>query len=198
MDPLKFSAAWLLCLFSAVLARGSGGESRFEFSVEMAVPVRMVLYASSEEAAKTASGSGVCANSRVERDHERLRSGQRGAASFGFVGSGQEFPVSADLWNVLSRANEMSIASGGASTSRSARWSAFGGSARQGELPSPERIQQQLASVGFKSMELRQPGRRVLLTRPGMWIDLGGIAKGYAIDEALKVLRAPSLQRRVG
>lgn len=192
MDPLKFSAAWLLCLFSAVLARGSGGESRFEFSgVEMAVPVRMVLYASSEEAAKTASEAAfarIRELNGIMSDYDPASEVRRLSAS---SGSGQEFPVSADLWNVLSRANEMSIASGGAFDVtigpvvrlwRRAR--------RQGELPSPERIQKQLAAVGFKSMELRQPGRRVLLTRPGMWIDLGGIAKGYAVDEALEVLRA--------
>ncbi|MDD4787357.1 MAG: hypothetical protein PHO07_09300, partial [Pirellulales bacterium] len=56
MNPLRFSAAWLLCLLSAGLVHGSGEESRFEFSgIEMAVPVRMVLYAPSEEAALAAS-----------------------------------------------------------------------------------------------------------------------------------------------
>ncbi|MDD4270347.1 MAG: FAD:protein FMN transferase [Pirellulaceae bacterium] len=191
MNPLRFSAAWLLCLLSAGLVHGSGEESRFEFSgIEMAVPVRMVLYAPSEEAALAASQAALARIRELNgimSDYDPASEVRRLSAS---SGSGEEFPVSADLWNVLSRANEISIASGGAFDVtigpvvrlwRRAR--------RQGELPTPERIQQQLASVGFQAIEMRQPGRRVLLTRPGMWIDLGGIAKGYAIDEALKVLR---------
>jgi thiamine biosynthesis lipoprotein len=39
-------------------------------------------------------------------------------------------------------------------------------------------------------MHLDPAARTVLLDRPGMRIDLGGIAKGYAGDQALRVLRA--------
>jgi thiamine biosynthesis lipoprotein len=54
------------------------------------------------------------------------------------------------------------------------------------ELPSQERLEQARSAVGYQAIELE--GRRVRLTRPGMRLDLGGIAKGYALDAALKTL----------
>src|SRR5262249_31153182 len=37
------------------------------------------------------------------------------------------------------------------------------------------------------------PGDRVRFRHPGLRIDLGGIAKGFAVDRALDVLRAPGM-----
>ena len=43
--------------------------------------------------------------------------------------------------------------------------------------------------VGFRNLVLNQRDTTVFFARPGMRIDLGGIAKGYAIDRAVAVLR---------
>jgi thiamine biosynthesis lipoprotein len=42
--------------------------------------------------------------------------------------------------------------------------------------------------TGWQSMTLDMHRRTVRLTKPGMQLDLGGIAKGYACDEARRVL----------
>lgn len=57
------------------------------------------------------------------------------------------------------------------------------------QLPKPEKIQQLLNLVNFDNVEINAREQTVLLTKPGMRLDLGGIAKGYAIDRAYKVLR---------
>ncbi len=54
-------------------------------------------------------------------------------------------------------------------------------------LPDSEAIASLLPLVDFRHFVLR--GTSLYLTRPGMQIDLGGIAKGYAVDEAMKVLQ---------
>jgi FAD:protein FMN transferase len=41
------------------------------------------------------------------------------------------------------------------------------------------------------------PGRRVRFLRPGITIDLGGIAKGYAVDRAIAVLRDRDMRQGV-
>jgi thiamine biosynthesis lipoprotein len=46
------------------------------------------------------------------------------------------------------------------------------------------------AKVGYEKMLLDRKAKTVKLTVPGMEIDLGGIAKGFAVDRALVVLRA--------
>ncbi len=60
---------------------------------------------------------------------------------------------------------------------------------RTGDWPDPVRRQEALVLVGSEKMQLDAAARTVRLERPGMRIDLGAIAKGYAGDEALGVLR---------
>jgi FAD:protein FMN transferase len=57
-----------------------------------------------------------------------------------------------------------------------------------GLLPRPEAARPPDSSASWRDIELLG-GERVRLRRP-LWIDLGGIAKGYAVDRAIEVLRA--------
>jgi len=56
-------------------------------------------------------------------------------------------------------------------------------------LPSQDEIDQALASVGYEKVELDTASATLQLLGPGVAIDLGGIAKGYAADRAAEVLR---------
>ena len=63
-------------------------------------------------------------------------------------------------------------------------------SARQTkELPSPQSLQAVLGRVGYRFVRLDPQHHTVELLRPKMRLDMGGIAKGYAVDEAMAVLR---------
>jgi len=65
-------------------------------------------------------------------------------------------------------------------------WSA---AARRGELPSDVERQAAIERVGYEDIRLHDDGRAAL-ARPRMAIDLGGIAKGYALDRMVAALRA--------
>ena len=54
-------------------------------------------------------------------------------------------------------------------------------------LPSPAAVQRARARVGSEKLRLSSAGR-VSLTRTGMAIDLGGIGKGYALDQLAGLL----------
>ncbi len=56
-------------------------------------------------------------------------------------------------------------------------------------LPSAEQLANACALVGMDAVELNEADLTVQFARAGMWIDLGGIGKGYAIDAAVAVLR---------
>lgn len=62
-----------------------------------------------------------------------------------------------------------------------------------GVLPVPESNFVPDARAHWRDIELLE-GERVRLRRP-LWIDLGGIAKGYAVDRAIEVLRAHGATR---
>ena len=65
-------------------------------------------------------------------------------------------------------------------------WGFFGG---PGRLPSERELRNALQTVGYRKLSL-DPGRRtVQFLREGMALDLGGIAKGYAVDRVVSLLR---------
>jgi thiamine biosynthesis lipoprotein len=107
------------------------------------------------------------------------------------AGSGKTVPVGSDLWNVLTYAQTAATISGGLFDITlgpcTALWRR---SRRQQQLPDPARLKAARASCGAKFLGLDPAKRTAMLVRPGMKLDAGGIAKGYAQDEAFRVLAA--------
>ena len=60
---------------------------------------------------------------------------------------------------------------------------------RQKRLPSEQRLAETMRSVGFQNLKVNAADRTAQLTLPNMKLDMGGIAKGYAIDEALAAMK---------
>ncbi len=64
-------------------------------------------------------------------------------------------------------------------------WGFFGG---EGRVPDAGEIPELLGRVGYRHVDL-QPGARIVrFDRPGVELDLGGIAKGYAVDRVVELL----------
>ncbi len=59
---------------------------------------------------------------------------------------------------------------------------------RQGQLPKKQHFDGAMSSVGFKYLKIDDE-KGVLLEKPNMQLDLGGIAKGYAVDMIFESLR---------
>lgn len=55
-------------------------------------------------------------------------------------------------------------------------------------LPGPDVVQQVRMRVGYGKVQVDADAGTVGFTQPGVMLDLGGIAKGYAIDNAIEVL----------
>jgi len=64
-------------------------------------------------------------------------------------------------------------------------------------VPSQAEIDSALALVNWRDVELDVERRSVFLRRPGMALDLGAIAKGYAADEAAAIIRKAALKRAI-
>jgi thiamine biosynthesis lipoprotein len=60
-------------------------------------------------------------------------------------------------------------------------------------LPDPRVVAETLSLVGADFIYLDSKTREVALLKSGMRIDLGGIAKGFALDQAVKKLRAAKI-----
>jgi thiamine biosynthesis lipoprotein len=66
-------------------------------------------------------------------------------------------------------------------------WGFFRG---RGRLPTRAEISQALERVGYQHLKLDAERRTIKFDESGVEIDLGGIAKGYAVDRAVDILRS--------
>jgi FAD:protein FMN transferase len=188
---------------AAILAAMAGCASRpaelRRFTYEqpqMGVPFRIILYApnasEAEEAAKAAFGRISELNdvlSDYDTDSELSRLSQTS-------GHQKQVRVSEDLWRILARSQKLARESGGAfditagpivSQWRKAR--------RERKLPEPGKIEEAKARSGHDKLELNGRSRTAELLVPYMRLDMGAIAKGYAVDEGLEVLRRRGFPR---
>ncbi len=109
---------------------------------------------------------------------------------------GMPVPVSADLFDVLQRAEKISGLSHGAFDVTVGPYVRFWRFARKKKvLPTPAEIASAAKSVGYKKLRLDASKRTVTLLVPNMRLDLGGIAKGYAADQAMLVLKSKGIDR---
>lgn len=105
-------------------------------------------------------------------------------------------PVSDDVWAILERAGHLARLTDGAFDVTVGPLTRLWRQARvRRRLAAPETTAVALAAVGHGHVRLDASARGVRLMRPGMRLDLGGIAQGFAADEALRVLRAHGLER---
>jgi thiamine biosynthesis lipoprotein len=97
--------------------------------------------------------------------------------------------VAPDVYFVIKRGLEFSMLGNGAFDITVAPLvSLWGIGTAKARVPLPDEIRGTLALVGYRNLELQDAGSTVFLKKPGMGIDLGSIAKGYAADEAARVL----------
>ena len=193
----RLMVAWLVVVGVSGSAAGQPALERFQFTrTEMAVPVKIVLYAPDGAAASRAADAafarirqlnGILSDYDPESELRRLGSA---------AAEGKAVPVSEDLWRVLSAAQTLSQRSEGAFDVTVGPVVRLWRRARRNyQMPSPERLEAARELVGYQLLRLDPNRHAVELLKPGMSLDVGGIAKGYASDEALAVLRELGIAR---
>jgi thiamine biosynthesis lipoprotein len=107
-------------------------------------------------------------------------------------------PVPPELITALSRARYFAGISGGAfDPTIGPLVKLWGIGADTARVPGEEEIRAALALVNWRELEIDDKAGTVYLPRPGMALDLGGIAKGYAADAVTALIREAGLSRAV-
>jgi FAD:protein FMN transferase len=102
--------------------------------------------------------------------------------------------VSPETMKVIHKAKEISTLSEGAFDITVAPLTQIWRIAREkGVPPSADEVKKLLELVNFRGI-LIAPEDKILLKKKGMAIDLGGIAKGYAVDKAFEILQSLGYQ----
>src|SRR5256885_12728393 len=168
--------------------------TRFEFSKpQMGAPFRIVLYARDKAQAQTVAEA---AFRRVE-DINAILSDYDTDSELSQLsrsaGSGKAVPVSPDLWKVLIAAQRFAKLSDGAFDITVGPYVDLWRKARrEKKFPDPKRLAEARQAVGYDKLKLEHHTARLLV--PDMKLDLGGIAKSYAVDEAMKVLKTHGIR----
>lgn len=186
----------LLCGCTAV-HQPSSNLQRFEFQqVQMGLPFRLVVWTQNPALAThsaTLAFQRIAEINAIMSDYEDDSELSRLSRS---SGDGGWHPVSDELWKVLRRADEVSRATqGGFDVTVGPLVQVWRRARRQRELPAQARIDAAKAVVGWQNMEFDPKSQSVRLRVAGMRLDLGAIAKGYALDEVGRVLRRHGVPR---
>jgi len=160
----------------------------------MGLPVRIRLYGPTDQAAKiaaTAAFARVAVLDQMMSDYRPDSELRR----LGTVG-GTWLVVSPELFAVLARASEIARATGGAFDPTVGPLVALWRDARQSRrMPDASALNAAKSLVGWRHIHLDPSRQAIRLARPGMRLDLGGIAKGYIIQQALRTMASLGVTR---
>lgn len=94
------------------------------------------------------------------------------------------------LWDILMQSKRFHTLSGGAfDITVKPLMELWGFYRKAGRLPSEKEISETLEKVGLDKVIFDEKLHTVKFTRPGLSFDLGGIAKGYAVDKAAEAVK---------
>ena len=167
--------------------------------VHMGVEFEIVLYAQDEPQANevfTRAFARVAALDKAMSDYDPASELSRLSETSAAGAPTEPIKISDDLMRVLSFAQDVSRQTGGAfDVTVGPLTKLWRRARRQKELPSAEQLAEGRASVGYQFLKLDAEAQTAQLLKPRMRLDLGGIAKGLAADEALAEIRKAGLRR---
>jgi thiamine biosynthesis lipoprotein len=157
--------------------------------VAMGTVIEITLVADNEESANKASLQAFQEMKRIET----LMSPRLDSSDVTRINrsAGKEWvKVSPETMEVIKKAKEISELSEGGFDITVGPLTELWRKAREKKIPpSAEEVKEKLGLVNFKNMEMDRNGK-VFLKKKRMAIDLGGIAKGYAVDRAFDLLKS--------
>ena len=187
---IRFSATGIGLLICAATTVDVGAQdtARFWFTrYLMGTEVKIILYAADST---VAAGAAEQAFNHINELNEQLSDYLTDSEVSSLSKTrGQPIAVGENLWNVLVTGQKIAHASEGSFDVTVGPLTLLWRKAiRRATLPDAKEIANALAAVGHRFLELDANNRTVQLNGENMRLDLGGIAKGYAADEALKTL----------
>jgi len=180
-----FRFCWLLLM----LPHAAAAQKRYEYrEVHMGMPVRIVLYADTDSLARTAAKAAFERIASLDSDLSDYRPDSELRRIEAAAGAWVRIKPS--TYDVLARAVGIAEISGGAFDPTIKPLTHLWREARRtGTAPRQAALDSARALVSWQRLQLDSVNPAARLTTRGMRIDLGGIAKGYIMQEALRTLQ---------
>lgn len=197
LTVLFFTAAGSNLLPAQRAAAPDSALRRYEFThPQMGTVFRLVFYAADDSLAATAARTTfgqVDTLNAIMSDYLPESELMRLCAQ---AGTGKKVPVSPDLWRILRLSVRFTRQSAGAFDPSIGPLTRLWRRGRNlQEVPDSARIEAAKSRVGFQNIRFYSRKHRIALRIPGMQLDLGGIAQGYAADACLQTLKKYGITR---
>ncbi len=186
-------------LLVASISNGAaaGDPERLEFvRIRMGIPFHITVYADDEAVANSAADAAylrIKELNDVFSDYDPRSEISRLTKD---IVPGEPRPVSRDLAGLLERSLAYSeLTDGGFDVTVGPVVKLWRRAKREKVKPTPEQIEQARSVVGYRNVLLDTEKSTVTFTKPGVQLDFGGIAAGYACDEALRIFKEHGLPR---
>ena len=196
--PKKVASAFACILVSLLVSCSNESQERRYQKVhpQMGTTFEITLFASSAEQAEAAFRAAIktldSLNAGLSDYLTDSELSQLSASSKD--GAPQE--VSLELWTVLNAAQTLAEQTSGAfDVTVGPLTRLWRQTRRRGSLPSAKKLAQIRARSGYKHLALFPKTQSAQLNTPNMRLDLGGIAKGYAVDQVLATLAEQGISR---
>lgn len=170
---------------------------RFEYSqAQMGLDFRITIYAPDESVAESAAKDAYARIAQLNAILSDYDSDSELSKLSRTSGTDTWQPISPDLWRVLEAGQILAQRSNGAfDLTIGPSVNLWRRARRQHQLPTANLLEEMRERVGYQNLLLDSVHHTAKLTQPNMRLDAGGIAKGFALDEALKVLGDHGLTR---
>ena len=183
-----------LCLLTLLSLPNFAHADWFKYSEGiMGTPINVELWAESKEQADHCSKLVMDEMRRVDQDmspwietSELYRINVRAAE--------RPIKISQELFDLIERSLQLSEISGGAFDITFASIG-FEYDFRHGKKPSDDEISKKLDRINYHHVKLDKQAQSISFDKQGVKIDLGGIAKGHAVDNGIRILRQCGINR---
>jgi thiamine biosynthesis lipoprotein len=165
---------------------------RYEFQKPlMGSPFKLVFYAPTDSIANRAAEHAFKRIEQLDNSMSDYKDGSEINELSATSGTNTWLKVSPELFDIINKSKAISSKTGGNfDITIGPAVQLWRRAMRRNTFPEKAELDALAGKIGYRRIRLNTRGKKVKLTQSGMRLDLGGIGKGYAADEALKVLRS--------
>lgn len=194
---IYFDFCGLVILIMALISCNSGTDRLYkESKIVMGTVVEITVAYRSEVQARAAIKEAMGEFQRIDDLMSSFKPDSL-VSRVNQTGSVAKVPVGKEVYGVLREAIAISDASSGAFDPTIWPISQLWGFDQGGRIPIPEMLREKLRLVGYRNVILDYSTHSVGFYIEGMGLDLGGIAKGWAVDWAMEKLTARGIRNAI-
>ncbi|MFV8780892.1 FAD:protein FMN transferase [Microbulbifer sp. SA54] len=188
-----YRSRFFTLLAGLLLAGQAAAEWHYEKQAIMGTEVHLQFWHEDEDKAREISRAVMEEFHRIDRALSPYKADSELSAVNRGAGAGKPVPISAELAGIVDKSLWYSDRTGGAFDITFATLGSLY-DFREGQQADGATTEKLLPAVNYRHIKLDRENRTLAFDDPRTKIDLGGIAKGYAVDRAVAILQHYGIQ----